>query len=909
MKTRSRSALAAVLALAFGVAAHADPAPFDLAGPNLDVKVTRGAQTLPASEVPNLSTGDHLLIHADLPPTQDAHYLMVAVFLRGATNPPPPAWFYRCETWTPKCVQDGLNITVPQGAEQVLVFLAPETGGDFRTLVGAVRGRPGAFVRTSQDLNQASLDRARLEKYLASVRALAEKDPTHLKEVAPLLARSLAIKVDDKCLERTVALQAPCLMEGQNSLVLNDGHSTSIVEALTNGPASDLAMEASFTPQLSYGYYSPYIASVLDIARIMDSFRTAQYQYIPALTLPQGDQLALVLNTPPSFQNPKSVLVVALPAVEQAQLPPLHAVDPKKSFCARKAALTLPVEGAPLVFSTSYARDLSLIVSGKDGKTVTLPAHVDPQQGGVVVDTSALATAGLGDRTQGSLHGFWGFEKYEGPRFELVNSREQEWELTGADSGPLIVGRDKTVRLRATSVSCVDTVKLKSADGQELRTQWSTVQPDEMEVTLPLQSAKPGAMTLLVSQFGSGTAGSVHLRAFAEAAHLDRFAIHAGDNQGLLSGSRLDEVAGLVIGGVEFVPGKLTTVQGHDELAMITRDTQPANALKQGDAVTAKVTLNDGRAIDLNTSVDAPRPRVALIGKSVQASASAADSNIQLANLDELPQDARLTFSLRAQAPQAFARDDKIEVATSDESSSATLSLSNGGLTLEDAKVAVATLDPTKAFGPSTFGPLQFRRITGGVTGDWQPLVTLVRLPLLRDLKCPSTPDLACKLSGSSLFLVDSVSSDPQFAHPVQVPDGFPGYALPVPHPTNGLLYVKLRDDPSVISRAVLSAQVLPPTPEEAERAASRHAAAQPDSPASPANNTGGEAPAGPQPPQSTGAAPPSVTSPQPSAALTQSHENAAPQLHEAAAPQLHEAAAPARPVDATQKGTSAPSQ
>src|SRR6185503_19810358 len=99
--------------------------------------------------------------------------------------------------------------------------------------------------------------------------------PGSLKELAPLLGRSLAIKMNAACLDRIPELQAPCLMQGQESLILNDGHSTSIVEALTSGPASDLAMEASFTPQLSYGYYSPYIASVLDIAKIFDSFRTA----------------------------------------------------------------------------------------------------------------------------------------------------------------------------------------------------------------------------------------------------------------------------------------------------------------------------------------------------------------------------------------------------------------------------------------------------------------------------------------------------------------------------------------------------------------------------------------------------------------------------------------------------------
>ena len=254
--------------------------------------------------------------------------------------------------------------------------------------MSAVRGRPGAFVRTSQDLNQATLDRSRLERYLVAVHALNAADPAKLREAAPLLARSLAIKVDEKCLDKIPELQAPCLMQGQASLILNDGHSTSIVEALTTGPASDLAMEASFTPQLSYGYYSPYIASVLDIAKIFDSFRTAQYQYIPALGSPQGDTLALTLNTPPSFHNPKSVLVTALPAVEQQQLPPLHAVDPKEIYCARKTSLVLPVEGAPLVFSTGYAHDVKLSLTGKDGQSIDLPARADAEQGGFVVDTT-----------------------------------------------------------------------------------------------------------------------------------------------------------------------------------------------------------------------------------------------------------------------------------------------------------------------------------------------------------------------------------------------------------------------------------------------------------------------------------------------------------------------------------------
>ncbi len=173
--------IAAMLALAAATAVRAaDPAPFDLAGPIIEVTVTRDGKTLPVSQVPNLAVGDRLWIKADLPPTQSAHYVMVAAFLRGATNPPPANWFFLCETWSRHCGQEGLQVTVPQDAQQLLLFLAPETGGDFKTLVNAVRGRPGAFVRASQDLNQATLDRSRLEAYLSAVRALAERDPAML---------------------------------------------------------------------------------------------------------------------------------------------------------------------------------------------------------------------------------------------------------------------------------------------------------------------------------------------------------------------------------------------------------------------------------------------------------------------------------------------------------------------------------------------------------------------------------------------------------------------------------------------------------------------------------------------------------------------------------------------------------
>jgi hypothetical protein len=822
--------VAAPLAAALlAAAAHAVPTPFDLAGPVIDVRISRGSVTLPASEVPNLAAGDRLWLKADLPPTQSEHYLLVAAFLRGSTNPPPENWFFPCKTWTGKCATDGLTVTVPADAQQVLIFLAPQTSGDFKTLMSAVRGRPGAFVRTSQDLNQAALDRSRLERYLATIRSSNDVDPAKLAQVAPLLARSLAIKVEEKCLDRLPELQAPCLMAGQESLILNDGHSTSIVEALTSGPGNDLAMEASYTPQLSYGYYSPYIASVIDIARIFDSFGTAQYQYIPALTSQRGGKLALTLNTAPSFHNPKSVLVAALPAVEQAQLPPLHAVDPKEIYCARRTSLVLPVEGAPLVFSTGFAHDVTLRLSATDGRTLELPATADATQGGYVIDTAGLGTAVLGDTVQASLHGYWGFDPYQGPQFRLMNAHARTWQLASGDESALIVGRQDTVHLRADSVSCVDGIMLKDPGGKELKADWKSVKPNEVEVKLPLQDTKPGALTLMVTQFGVAEAQPVSLQAFSEAGRFDGFSLHAGESQGTLKGSRLDEVASLAMGGVVFVPGELSSRAGSDELPMVAADAPAAAALKPDRLIAAKVILRDGRSLPVAAAVDAPRPRVALIGKSVQFLASGNDSNIQLADVGELPQDATLVFSMRTLAPAVFVRDETVDIAAGDESITTTLSLANGGLTLETAQVAVATLSPAKAFGPSTFGPLKFRVNVKGVPSEWQPLATLVRLPLLKDLKCPPTPDLACKLIGTNLFLIESVSGDAEFTHPVAVPDGFLGAALPVPHPASGPLYIRLRDNPQTINATLLTAQQLPAPVDDAGRSEARHsAAAQP---------------------------------------------------------------------------------
>jgi hypothetical protein len=79
-----------------------------------------------------------------------------------------------------------------------------------------------------------------------------------------------------------------------------------------------------------------------------------------------------------------------------------------------------------------------------------------------------------------------------------------------------------------------------------------------------------------------------------------------------------------------------------------------------------------------------------------------------------------------------------------------------------------------------------------------------VRVPTLKEVRCPDSPDRQCTLSGSNLYLIDSIASDPQFKISVSVPEGFADPTISVPRPNGTLLYIRLRDDPLVVNKAAL---------------------------------------------------------------------------------------------------------
>ncbi|SEC63212.1 hypothetical protein [Terriglobus roseus] len=857
---------------------------FDLTGPKIDVHVQRGDQSLPIAMVPNLQAGDKLTIHANLPSTQSVKLVMVIAFLRGSTNPPPENWFTRVNTWDKKTSAEGVTITVPAEAQQALIFLAPETGGDYSTLKSAVTGRPGLFVRAAQDLIEASFEQARIERYLQAIRRVPVGSPAELSDHSHKLAATLNLKPNEDCFKKEPDQQMACLRQTGTQLLMDDGHGQTLASLLTNGDSANLIGAMAASPVANSGgagLYSAYVGTVIDLVRLMNGIHTAQFQYIPAIAFPDGETLNLRLNTPPSFHNPKSVIVVALPAIQPSVAPPLRLQDAAHVSCLLQPSMVLPLEGAPLVFATGFAHDLVLHLNNGatfNGKT-DLPLAPDAFEGGLILtngherkplavaapeardsaenptgmpaaaanraaaENSVHAPAALetvasdttGDlQITGTLRGAWGFDSFTGVTVPLQRRVGGGWNA--ATHNDLFAGRSNQLTLRADGTACASAVDLDQA-GHGTPLQWKqnsrhdAAGPQGLEVKLPLEKSAPGNVSLLVHQFGTSKVEKVAVTAYSDATRPQALHIHAGDNYAMLSGSGLGEVKTVHLAGAEYKPTEEQPANGKDLRLATSKASKAKTPLSTvGESGTADVFLADGRILPVPFTVDAARPSLNLLSKSIKPE-SQSGLPLALGSKDDLPLNAKITIALRSDFPARFPRSEKVEVALEDGSLKTTLSLNDGSLVLQDNHTALAFLSPAKAFGTSAFGPLQLRALSDdGTVGDWIPLGTLVRTPTITSISCTKPAprvseraaersaekqvehateeaplvDSGCQMTGSDLFLVDSVAADSTFTAPAEVPLGFAGESLPVPRPVdNHTLFLKLRDNPSAVTTVV----------------------------------------------------------------------------------------------------------
>ena len=815
---------ACCLAVSMTTALRADNARFDLEGPKIDIRVTRGNATLPIGEVPNLQPGDKIWVKADLPASQSNHLLLIVAFLRGTTNEPPDNWFTKIETWDKKTAE-GTAVTVPAEAEQAILFVAPETGGDFNTLRSAVKGRPGLFIRADADLNEASFEQQRIERYLSAMKTVPQNDEKAIQERSAKLASTLNLKPNADCFKKPVEQQVICLTQSSAPVLLDDGHGQSIAEAVSTGPSSDFINAASYTQPAGAGLYSAYVGAVVDLVHLVSMMRTAVYQYIPAISFPQDSTLNLKLNTPPSFNKPKSVIVIGLPAIQKAMPPPLRPHDPNQVACLLQPKMTLLLEGAPLVFSTNFAHDLILHLN-RTGALVELPLTPEAFEGGLTVTNEkprellhiagnpqpARADVKIGTGSDltitGTVHGYWGFDAFEGLTLTLQQVDGKEWKIVS--DTPLFAGQDNHLTLKGSGAACVQHIALTNKENKDVDV---TFKPDPgkdvkdtLDLDISLKKVQPGGYSLAIQQYGDSHPENVSLTAYTGDVHLDALKIHQGDNTAILTGEGLKEVVSAQIDNQTFMPAD----SGNDDR---TVHLNAKAAVSPGDGKDATVELKDGRTMTVKISAQAQRPSLILLSfndKPVQLNGAL---SVTLGAKDDLSLNGKLTFVV--QTKDVFPRKQTIEVATVGGSVHTSLSLAENNLVLQDEHTAIATLDPLKAFGQSAFGRLQMRPVAeDGTPGDWTPLGILVRTPQITAIHCTTVDAPTCTIDGSGLFLVRSFSAGKDFAKPTEVPTGFAESTFIVPMPADGTtLYLKLRDDPDAVAAITLPTPVQKPVP------------------------------------------------------------------------------------------------
>ena len=775
-------------------AAAAEDTRFDLAGPTLDVEVSRGGVGLPLRQVPMLQPGDQIAVRLgskDLP-----HAIVVVAFLRGAANPPPKSWFFLGQTWGRKSPLT-LRATVPPGAEQALVFFAPATGGDFDTLVNAVTGRPGAFVRAAQDLNETSRDRLRLDAYVRAIATLNADAPKLLKSVSPMLARSLLIKLDAECLAKSVEQQAGCLTEGGQSLVLSDGRDASLVKTLTTGLPADLVQQISATPKAGLGYYSPYISSVMDIARLLDGFHTAQYQYIPALTLTDGgqDQVRLMLNTPPSFYNPKSVIVAALPPVGPTKAPVFQPVEPDKPVCFAGDRAVVPVEGVPVAFATEFAHDLSLDVHDGQGRALKLPVVLDPAAGGLIAKKGIAHEPTNFYAGTSRLVGHWGFEKFDGPEFHLDLNAGAGWRLDAQSASVLVVGRRTDLTLKGEGGNCLSNAELRLPDGKVMPLEVKSRSTANIVLVAHLEGASPGEGAISLNFQGGRGAVSVPARLYSPLPSLKAFHLHEGDAFALVQSDRVEQIRALSVSGQMMSPAVEGAIAPPSDGQLAFAAPSTSIASKAGEKMPVEFLLADGRSFTADEVIEPHRPVAELISKSVLAHHDSSVLTIDVGGSDLAPLGSTVTFSIKAVTPKAFSQKTVLEVTVGDGQPVSRLT-TQSGLILEDDTTAIAQIDTEKAFDPSSHGQLKFRVAVDGVEGDWQPITNIVRFPRIRSCECSMSPSGNCRIHGENLYLIQSIATDEGFHSAAVIPPGLTAGSVEFPASGARTALIHLRDLP-----------------------------------------------------------------------------------------------------------------
>ncbi|WP_052200181.1 hypothetical protein [Terriglobus sp. TAA 43] len=764
----------------------ADDQRFDIQGPTIFVSVTRNGVTLPIAEVPDLLPNDHLKVRADLPSTQSNRLLLVVAFLRSATNEPPDDWFTRIETWRPEG-QRPTDISVPAGAQRAVMFLAPAREGDFDTLRSVVQKNPGVFSHAADTLFKASLQQQRIESYLAGMRTVAQEDDKVIAARSAKLASALVLKPNADCFKQPVDDQVDCLTQTSAPMLLDSGSEQTISAAISTGASSDFINEAS---QNDGGAYSAYVGTIIDLVHLLGQLHTAQYRYIPAITLPQGASLHTRLNTAPSFSNPLSVIGIALPPIQPSRLPDLHLSTPRQAFCLRNPEMVLPLRGSTIFYSTEFAHDLLLDFGSK-----VLPITADVLSGGLIRDPARPAT-GVSPLTASAdapfirarLRGRWGFDEFDGPELLFQRSEGVGWKIM---NGPFVAGQTFPQQLTANATACLHNVFLRQPDGTTDEVPFTISDDGSINLSVPVRDRTAGKYLLQLSQYGSVAPVALPFAEHATEGGGVKLASLSKDGRSVfMTGKELDQIAAVSAAGQSLTAA--STITQNDAAFSLP----PQRKASVGDVLL--VTYRDGRSQKISLSAEDAAAVLHVLSFQPSVENPPGELAVELLTAGAIPLHSTLHFVVSSDG--VVAPTDRIEIATVNGEADAVLSFQQPepALVLEDAHTIVGGIDLDRKLGESAFGTLQIRMVrASGEKGAWVEFGTLVRRPHLSSVHCDVK---GCVLHGSEIFLMQEISATESFQGAVQVPrtaveDNF-SFTAEKTHVKT--LYCRLRDNPTI---------------------------------------------------------------------------------------------------------------
>ena len=91
------------------------------------------------------------------------------------------------------------------------------------------------------------------------------------------------------------------------------------------------------------------------------------------------------------------------------------------------------------------------------------------------------------------------------------------------------MGREDTLHIENENALCIDRIEAQIATAKPLKLVWKSPKPEQLEIAVPLKDAKPGPINLEIYQFGLPKPDQLTLKAYSEAAALERFTLSVGD--------------------------------------------------------------------------------------------------------------------------------------------------------------------------------------------------------------------------------------------------------------------------------------------------------------------------------------------------------------------------------------------